>query len=104
MKVGEFVKALQEMPQDAEITFTVGHYQQSREVYAHALLDEGVPVRFRSCLEDMEPTRIKSDHIICTKDKYVDIILRDNLSLVGDNDFEDFWLNCMVNAKRAKKA
>ena len=104
MKVGEFVKALQEMPQDAEMTFTVGHDQQSREVYAHALLDEGVPVRFRSCLEDMEPTRIKSDHIICTEDKYVDIILRDNMSASGDDDFDSFWFNFIENAERAKKA
>ena len=101
MKVGEFVKALQEMPQDAEITFTVGHYQQSREVYAHALLDEGVPVRFRSCLEDMEPCRIKFDY---AEEKYINIILTDNMIVNGDKDFESFWDNYMENAKRAKEA
>ena len=104
MKVGEFIKALQEIPQDAEITFTVGYNQQAREVYAHALLDEGVPARFRTCLEDMEPCRIKSDLHVYSGEKYVDIILNDNMSVCGDEDFEDFWLNCMVNAKRAKKA
>ncbi len=104
MKVGEFVKALQEMPQDAEITFTVGHNQQAREVYAHALLDEGVKERFRSCLEDMEPCRIKFDHLIYAEEKYVDIILRDNMSASGDDDFDSFWFNFIENAERAKEA
>ena len=99
MKVSEFVKALLEMPQDAEITFTVGHSQQAREVYAHALLDEGVPVRFRSCLEDMEPCRIKSDHLIYAEEKYIDIIITDNMIANGDKDFESFWDNYMENAK-----
>lgn len=99
MKVSEFVKALQEMPQDAEITFTVGHSQQAREVYAHALLDEGVPVRFRSCLEDMEPCRIKFNYPIYDETKYIDIILTDNMIANGDKDFESFWDNYMENAK-----
>ena len=91
MKVGEIVKALQNFPQDADITFKVGVGDEERQAYAFAVLDPNVPERFKYCLEDMVPCQITGTTLIYSKEKFVEVVLDDNLSGEDSLELEDYY-------------
>jgi len=91
MKVSEFVKALQEMPQDAEITFTVGFNDEQRQAYAFAVSDSNVPELFKHCLEDMEPCQIIGETLLYSKEQSVEVVLDDSFSGNDSIELEGYY-------------
>lgn len=80
MTVGEFVKALQQLPQDAEITFTVGYMDEDREMYAFGTLSSDLPSQIKSCLEHMNPEKITTNCYLFDADDDVEVFLDVDLS------------------------
>ena len=90
MKVGELVKALQELPQDADITFTVGYEDEDREMYALGVLDPDLPAPIRCCLEDMLPGKITTDSYIEDEESFVEVLLVVNLDNESINLLDNY--------------
>ena len=92
MKVGEFVKALQEMPQDAEITFTVGLDDEDPEIYAFGVLDSNLPVSIRcNCLDGMIPGKITAECYVEDKESFVQVSLVDNMDIEDLNMLHKYY-------------
>ena len=81
MRVAEFVKALQELPQDAEITFTVGYGDEDREMYALGVLDSDLPAPISCCLDGMLPGKITADCYVEDKESFVEVFLDADLDI-----------------------
>ena len=98
MKVGEFVKALQELPQDAEITFTVGYMDEDREMYAFGTLSSDLPSQIQSCLEQMSPEKITADCYLFDDDSDVEVFLDVDLSAELMNELNSHYTD-YINSK-----
>lgn len=91
MTVGEFVKALQQLPQDAEITFTVGYMDEDREMYAFGTLSSDLPSQIKSCLEHMNPEKITADYYLFDDDDNVEVFLDVDLSPELMNELDSYY-------------
>ena len=102
MTVGEFVKALQQLPQDAEITFTVGYMDEDREMYAFGTLSSDLPSQIKSCLEQMQPEKITTDCYLFDDDDNVEVFLDVDLSPELMNELDSHYTD-YINSKDGKQ-
>ena len=98
MTVGEFVKALQQLPQDAEIRFTVGYMDEDREMYAFGTLSSDLPSQIKSCLEGMNPEKITADCFLFDDDNNVEVFLDVDLSPELMNELDSHYTD-YINSK-----
>ena len=91
MTVGKFVKALQQLPQDAEISFTVGYMDEDREMYAFGTLSSNLPSQIKSCLEHMNPEKITADYYLFDDDDNVEVFLDVDLSPELMNELDSYY-------------
>ena len=98
MTVGEFVKALQQLPQDAEISFTVGYMDEDREMYAFGTLSSNLPSQIKSCLEHMIPEKITTNCYLFDADDDVEVFLDVDLSAELLNELDSHYTD-YINSK-----